>query len=57
MTKIRLWTIGILKEDYTNSILPTVEATRKLREQLNDVNDDGEVDVIWGPELSVRVIE
>ncbi len=51
MKHIRLWTLG----DLDKNILPTPAAMQRLRDILSKI-DDGALDLIWGPDLSVKCI-
>lgn len=51
--KIRLWTLGNLE----HKIVPTKESIQKLRDILAQNNDGEYQDLVWGPELSVTVLE
>lgn len=62
--KIRLWTLGFIdREKITNSILPTPEHVRQVKKTLKDElhrareSGEDELDIVWGPELSVAAIE
>ncbi len=49
--KVRLWKLG----DLEKQIVPTQNAVNKLRDILAGLKDDeGFVDIVWGPELNVE---
>lgn len=55
MTKIRLWTLGNIE----HKIYPSLAVTQKLANILKKAreNPDEPLDIIWGPDLSVEVVE
>jgi hypothetical protein len=57
MTTIRLWRLGYIdKDNPSNSLLPTAESLRKLKDLINNNTSGGILDIIWGPDLSLDVI-
>ena len=53
MTKIRLWTLGNLE----HKIIPSQHMVNKLRHILNDNADKDELDLVWGPDLSLKCVD
>jgi hypothetical protein len=55
MAKIRAWKLGNLE----HQIYPTQTAIDKLAKLLEDARNSSEefVDIIWGPDLSVEVVD
>lgn len=55
MSKVRLWTLGSLE----HRIAPTREGAEKLAHILSQIDSksDDVTDIIWGPDLSVKVVE
>ena len=53
MSKIRLWRLGSLKY----GIAPTKKAAEKLKEILEKNDNIEDLDIIWGPDISVETIE
>ncbi len=52
--KIRLWKLGSLE----HRIMPTQQGLNKLRNVLKESTaKSGEIDIVWGPELNVELIE
>lgn len=52
--KIRLWKLGSLE----HRIMPTQQGLNKLRNILKESTaKSGEIDIVWGPELNVELIE
>ncbi len=52
--KIRLWKLGSLE----HRITPTQQGLNKLRNILKESTaKSGEIDIVWGPELNVELIE
>lgn len=49
---IRLWTLGSLEY----KIFPSKEAVQKLADILLNNSGEGPVDIVWGPDLSVKLI-
>lgn len=58
MKTIRLWRIGHIDLEGSSTILPTREALDQLRSLINkeSMREDGIMDIIWGPELSLDVV-
>jgi hypothetical protein len=50
-SNIRLWTLGLIGDNPTNSILPTKAAINKVRSILANNVGGGTIDMVWGPEL------
>ncbi len=53
---IRLWKLGHIGPTIGTTILPTKSAIEKLRKIIEQAPGDGKFDIIWGPELDVKVI-
>ena len=55
MSKIRLWKLGSLE----HKLFPTELSVAKLAEVLlgAKAGEDGFIDIIWGPDLTVEVVE
>jgi hypothetical protein len=61
MKKIRLWKLGhIDTNNVLNSMLPTKNMIERFRNTLKEnlsVKDGGTVDLIWGPDIDVELVE
>lgn len=56
MTTVRLWKLGYIdKENPCNSLLPTAESLKKLKDLINSNTSGGILDIIWGPDISLDV--
>jgi hypothetical protein len=61
--QIRIWKVGMFnKDNMMQSIIPTEKAIEKAREVIeaalkNRVNNNGDIDVVWGQDLTVEVHE
>jgi hypothetical protein len=53
---IRLWKLGHIGHDIATTIIPSKSAIEKLRKIIEQAPKDGKFDIIWGPELDVKVI-
>lgn len=51
--QIRVWKLGSLE----HMIIPTKESIEKFKETLSEVIKNGGGDIVWGPELSVEIVE
>jgi hypothetical protein len=46
--RLRIWKLGSLE----HKVFPTGEAIRALAEMLANTIDGGDIDIIWGPDIS-----
>ncbi len=51
--KIRLWRLGSLED----RIFPTEKAIQKLADMLVSVDNNAELDIVWGPDITVQEID
>ena len=51
--KIIFYKLGTLE----NAILPTKEAIDTLKKEIKKGREDGEMHLVWGPELSISMID
>lgn len=56
--KICLWRLGHLdKENVMNSIIPSRDQIERLKNLINNNKDNGVLNIIWGPDISLEVME
>lgn len=56
--KICLWRLGHLdKENIRNSIIPSNAQIEKLKNLIFENKDNGVMNIIWGPDLNLEIIE
>lgn len=53
MPQIRVWQIG----DKDTRLVPTSETVDRLKSQLESRKPGEDLDIVWGPDLKVQVIE
>lgn len=58
MKIIRLWRLGYIDPEGKSTILPTKESIARLIELIDrqSKREDGIMDIVWGPELSLDVL-
>lgn len=54
ISNIRLWRLGVIGDNFQNSILPTKAQIQRLRNILANNPAGGTIDLVWGPELDFK---